>query len=38
MRGGLGVATVDRDIDDPIILESMNRIVTRTKEELVWLR
>ena len=32
------VATVDREIDDERILESMNRIVTRTKEELVWLR
>ncbi|NLT37989.1 MAG: roadblock/LC7 domain-containing protein [Methanomassiliicoccus sp.] len=32
------VATVDRDIEDQVILESMNRIVTRTKEELVWLR
>jgi predicted regulator of Ras-like GTPase activity (Roadblock/LC7/MglB family) len=32
------VATVDREIDDTRILESMGRIVTKTKEELVWLR
>jgi predicted regulator of Ras-like GTPase activity (Roadblock/LC7/MglB family) len=32
------VATVDREIDDAKILESMGRIVTKTKEELVWLR
>jgi predicted regulator of Ras-like GTPase activity (Roadblock/LC7/MglB family) len=32
------VATVDREIDDGKILESMGRIVTKTKEELVWLR
>jgi predicted regulator of Ras-like GTPase activity (Roadblock/LC7/MglB family) len=32
------VATVDRDTDDGRILENMNHIVTRTKEELVWLR
>ncbi len=32
------VATVDRELEDERILESMNRIVTRTKEELVWLR
>jgi predicted regulator of Ras-like GTPase activity (Roadblock/LC7/MglB family) len=29
------VATVDRDTDDAKILENMNNIVTRTKEELV---
>lgn len=32
------VATVDREVEDPKILESMGRIVTKTKEELVWLR
>ena len=32
------VATVDREIDDAKILDSMGRIVTKTKEELVWLR
>ena len=32
------VATVDREIEDGKILESMGRIVTKTKEELVWLR
>jgi len=32
------VATVDREVEDPKVLESMNRIVTKTKEELVWLR
>ena len=32
------VATVDREIEDAKILESMGRIVTKTKEELVWLR
>ncbi len=32
------VATVDREIEDAKILESMGRIITKTKEELVWLR
>ncbi len=32
------VATVDREVEDKKILESMGRIVTKTKEELVWLR
>lgn len=31
------VATVDRDIEDAKILESMGHIVTKTKEELAWL-
>jgi predicted regulator of Ras-like GTPase activity (Roadblock/LC7/MglB family) len=32
------VSTADREIEDAKILEIMNRIVTKTKEELVWLR
>jgi predicted regulator of Ras-like GTPase activity (Roadblock/LC7/MglB family) len=32
------VATVDREIEDAKILDSMGRIVTKTKEQLVWLR
>jgi predicted regulator of Ras-like GTPase activity (Roadblock/LC7/MglB family) len=32
------VATADREMEDAKILESMNHIVTKTKEELVWLR
>jgi predicted regulator of Ras-like GTPase activity (Roadblock/LC7/MglB family) len=32
------VATVDREIEDGKILESMGHVVTKTKEELVWLR
>lgn len=32
------VVTVDREIEDAKILESMGRIITKTKEQLVWLR
>lgn len=32
------VATVDREMDDQMVLESMNKIVTMTREELPWLR
>jgi predicted regulator of Ras-like GTPase activity (Roadblock/LC7/MglB family) len=32
------VSTVDREMEDAKILESMNHIITKTKEELVWLR
>ena len=32
------VATVDREIEDAKILESMGHIITKTKEQLVWLR
>jgi predicted regulator of Ras-like GTPase activity (Roadblock/LC7/MglB family) len=32
------VSTADREMEDAKILESMNHIVTKTKEELVWLR
>lgn len=32
------VVTADQSVDTGIILESMNKVVTRTKQELVWLR
>jgi len=32
------VVTVDRQIEDSKILDYMQRVVTKTKEELVWLR
>ncbi|HXZ24426.1 MAG TPA: roadblock/LC7 domain-containing protein [Methanomassiliicoccales archaeon] len=32
------IATTDRAADNEKVLESMNKIVTRTKQELVWLR
>ncbi|HTY47595.1 MAG TPA: roadblock/LC7 domain-containing protein [Methanomassiliicoccales archaeon] len=32
------IATTDRAADNEKVLESMNKIITRTKQELVWLR
>jgi len=32
------VVTADRSADHEKILESMNKVITRTKQELVWLR
>jgi len=32
------VATADREVDDDKVLEQMNNIVVKTKEELSWLR
>ncbi len=32
------ISTTDRAADTEKVLESMNKIVTRTKQELVWLR
>ena len=32
------VVTCARDIDEAKILDNMNKVVTRTKQELVWLR
>jgi hypothetical protein len=32
------VVTSDRSNDTEKILENMNKVVTRTKQELVWLR
>jgi len=32
------VVTCDRGTDESKILESMNKVITRTKQELVWLR
>jgi hypothetical protein len=32
------VVTCDRATEESRILENMNRVITRTKQELVWLR
>ncbi len=32
------VVTVDRNMDSDKVLDNMNKVITRTKQELVWLR